>query len=581
MAVDRTRRERSTSTATRAGTRGETVTSTSRRGESRVDSLHRTLGNRAVQELVEGRNAKTALNVSRQRDRSEREADRIARETTAPSESVVPRPSRSEGTPRESSPSARHVSTTPKRDLDASSARPLPPSVRSYFEPRFGVSFRAVRVHDDRRADELARRLAADAFTYGSDIYFSEGNYRPETASGRRLLAHELTHVVQQTVRGHADYAPGIAASSAPMVQRQRSETGSSAPSGPTVGPLEPGRERPEGLYQVHLGPGVQYLTPEEYDRLRRRTVADLRSTIDLLRGRARIGRETIEEFKAETHNWVGVISDMIADVVPPHPSIYDPVTIWCDAAEQALERGDLARATDNIRNAQQRYNEAHREWYNYREATIGGAEVAVTTLEVTRDVSFATAGALAGAAFVPAGAGLVAQGGVSALTAAGGKAVEETATRGSELYHGLRREWDVADFLQSIGTAGVTGFAGTLVSGPLARKFSTSVLGRLSDDAAGALARELSEAYGEEVSEQAVRRIFETRGQQLVADFLEQAVSDASSTVVSESIKAAMEGLQAGETITPEEFAEKVATEFVKGDGSNQFARYLIRRAR
>ena len=55
-----------------------------------------------------------------------------------------------------------------------------------------------VRVHADERADTLARSVSARAFTTGADIFFAQGEYRPRTASGDALLAHELTHVVQQ-----------------------------------------------------------------------------------------------------------------------------------------------------------------------------------------------------------------------------------------------------------------------------------------------------------------------------------------------------------------------------------------------
>lgn len=74
----------------------------------------------------------------------------------------------------------------------------LAPSARNFFEPRFGVDFSAVRVHDDPGANELNRSLQARAFTSGSDIFFRAGHYQPDSDPGRSLLAHELTHVVQQ-----------------------------------------------------------------------------------------------------------------------------------------------------------------------------------------------------------------------------------------------------------------------------------------------------------------------------------------------------------------------------------------------
>jgi hypothetical protein len=75
---------------------------------------------------------------------------------------------------------------------------PLPGRERAFFEPRFGGSFAHVRVHADSESAWLARELNARAFTVGRDVFFASGEYRPGTIDGRHLLAHELTHVVQQ-----------------------------------------------------------------------------------------------------------------------------------------------------------------------------------------------------------------------------------------------------------------------------------------------------------------------------------------------------------------------------------------------
>jgi Domain of unknown function (DUF4157)/Novel toxin 16 len=76
---------------------------------------------------------------------------------------------------------------------------PLPLAVRSYFEPHLGRDLGVVRVHTDTQAAQMAGALQAEAFTYGNDIYFNEGRYAPGSTAGRRLLAHELVHTVQQT----------------------------------------------------------------------------------------------------------------------------------------------------------------------------------------------------------------------------------------------------------------------------------------------------------------------------------------------------------------------------------------------
>jgi hypothetical protein len=70
--------------------------------------------------------------------------------------------------------------------------------VRHQMERSFGADFSGVRVHHDAAADALSRPLQARAFTTGQDIFFSRGAYQPGTSTGRELIAHELTHVVQQ-----------------------------------------------------------------------------------------------------------------------------------------------------------------------------------------------------------------------------------------------------------------------------------------------------------------------------------------------------------------------------------------------
>lgn len=76
--------------------------------------------------------------------------------------------------------------------------QPLLQSERAFFEPRFGVDFSKVRVHSDSGATETARAINAKAFTLGQNVVFGAGQYAPGTVEGQRLLAHELTHVVQQ-----------------------------------------------------------------------------------------------------------------------------------------------------------------------------------------------------------------------------------------------------------------------------------------------------------------------------------------------------------------------------------------------
>ncbi|HXJ64320.1 MAG TPA: DUF4157 domain-containing protein [Actinomycetota bacterium] len=88
--------------------------------------------------------------------------------------------------------------TAPPARTGGGSGTPLPPGVRAFFEPRFGRDFSGVRVHTGDDASRAARSVGAAAFTLGSDITFGSGRLQPDSDRGRRLLAHELTHVVQQ-----------------------------------------------------------------------------------------------------------------------------------------------------------------------------------------------------------------------------------------------------------------------------------------------------------------------------------------------------------------------------------------------
>ncbi len=78
------------------------------------------------------------------------------------------------------------------------SGQPLSPEIRTFFEPRFGHDFSRVRVHTDAKAAESAKAVNSLAYTVGRDIVFGTGQYTPETNNGKRLVAHELTHTLQQ-----------------------------------------------------------------------------------------------------------------------------------------------------------------------------------------------------------------------------------------------------------------------------------------------------------------------------------------------------------------------------------------------
>jgi hypothetical protein len=84
----------------------------------------------------------------------------------------------------------------------AGSGSSLAEQVQSEMQNKMGADFSGVNIHTDSQAVQLNRQLGAKAFTHGRDIYFDKGRYNPASSSGKHLLAHELTHVVQQRGEG-------------------------------------------------------------------------------------------------------------------------------------------------------------------------------------------------------------------------------------------------------------------------------------------------------------------------------------------------------------------------------------------
>ena len=112
-----------------------------------------------------------------------------------------------------------------------SPGQPLDPATRAFMEPRFGHDFSHVRVHADESAEMSARTINAHAYTVGNDIVFGHGRFDFNGTEGRRLIAHELTHVVQQS----AEHASGAAAQQlAGAGVLQRKDDPKASPKAPT-----------------------------------------------------------------------------------------------------------------------------------------------------------------------------------------------------------------------------------------------------------------------------------------------------------------------------------------------------------
>jgi hypothetical protein len=107
-------------------------------------------------------------------------------------------------------------------DVLHSSGQPLDTSTRGFMESRFNHDFSRVRVHTDERAAESARSLNALAYTVGHDVVFGPGQYLPMSTQGLRLIAHELTHVIQQ---GGIHQRTGETDKVVPVIQRQKGQS--------------------------------------------------------------------------------------------------------------------------------------------------------------------------------------------------------------------------------------------------------------------------------------------------------------------------------------------------------------------
>jgi hypothetical protein len=163
-----------------------------------------------------------SLRVSQPQDAAEQEADRIADTVMAMPDSAPVASQRSApAMQRTPGGSGGPAAARPEVAADVRSAsgggRPLPSKARGFLEPRFGASFAGVRVHTDAKAGKLANQLSARAFTHGKDVFFGPGQFAPERKDGMHLLAHELTHTIQQ---GKAIQRKAIPAS-APQVSER------------------------------------------------------------------------------------------------------------------------------------------------------------------------------------------------------------------------------------------------------------------------------------------------------------------------------------------------------------------------
>jgi hypothetical protein len=159
-------------------------------------------GNQEIQQLLHAGTSALEISVSHPGDFIEQEADRAAERAMRP---AVEGRDRSESHPQRLTLTGQSDTGTPENvapvighAVPHSSGEALNEETRAWAEPHFGRDFKNVRIHKGTRAGGLAQSVQAKAVTAGSDILFAPGQYQPAAAQGRKLLAHELAHVVQQ-----------------------------------------------------------------------------------------------------------------------------------------------------------------------------------------------------------------------------------------------------------------------------------------------------------------------------------------------------------------------------------------------
>ncbi len=201
--------------------------------------LQRTIGNEAVGRLINSGALQSKLRISQPGDKFEQEAERTANAVVNMTGGAGSKERESQGSVQKKAlDKSSNVNPVFQGQSGQSAGSPLPGNTRSFMEPRFGAGFGDVRIHTDRQAAEMTKAVNAKAFTTGKDIYFGENQYSPGTDSGDRLIAHELTHTLQQRSLPSAQIfsqgLPALTAQNADQIYRKPAKAESS-PGGETA----------------------------------------------------------------------------------------------------------------------------------------------------------------------------------------------------------------------------------------------------------------------------------------------------------------------------------------------------------
>lgn len=455
----------------------------------------------------------------------------------------------------------------------------LAAEIREPFERYFGRDFGQVRIHTGDAATRSAREINASAYAVGHDLVFDHGHFAPGSVDGRRLLAHELSHIAQSPDRAQSTATLTIdPPSDTPASERDAETSARGFPSGrrlsrvgqcarPAVRRKVAAPETPQAaqVYTLTIGDVVLQNASEVdartalrrfYNRILARVAGD------------KEGHAYMDEIRKKQYI-VGFFADRLGGVSMP------PLTMWQDV-ENALTRAEktvkkdsndsIQSAVDQLVVAQALAQTAHDRFVMYRDGTITGADRSITVLKVTAAAGAVAATVATGGAAAGAGAGLLGTSAAVGLVGGAYGATQESASQLGEMTAGMRKNFDLKPILQRGATDAVTNFVGAFVGGALSKyaaKMFGSYLSKIGDEALV----ELGEQLG--MKGPLPRDFFLTRGQRFIADFL----GGIGASPLTTAVKVVTEKIVGKEEIPDgPKFVEMVIEEMIQGGAMQIF---------
>jgi hypothetical protein len=420
------------------------------------------------------------------------------------------------------------------------------------MEVGFGEDLGSVRIHRDARAAKDAKTLDARAFAMGEHIVLPD-----RIGDDRRLLAHELAHVIQQRRGGSLPTLDPAAA------HEREAEAAASAVTAGGAG-VYAGRGTGVGIarqHDRHAPPGSR-TEPDAAQLLREcaRLEAIVAGAID--------GHKDLIKTHEE-QPIVAAISDYLGAKGGTKSLAIPDLAIWTEpkalltAVRRRLDDGNVRGAASALREAAKTVTLAYQQLIAYREATIGGAGEAITGLRVAEAVGAIAATIATGGAGAAGGVGLLDTAGVVATGAGVYSEAQEAAGQSGEMIAGTRAAWqfDVGAIVTRGRTEAITAFVATLAGGALS-KYAVNYLGSaaLAKMAPAQLAG-VAKSLGVDAAA-LTPELFVSAGRRFIVDFL----SGVGTAPLTTAVQLAIEQARGSRTPSPQEFASMVMRNAVEG---------------